>query len=56
MGKSVTDIIKDAAEKMCSDYCKYTAEAMQLDGDERELALDKVWSERCIDCPINDLW
>lgn len=50
--KSATDIIMEACDRFCNDYCKYGEKLNQMEGDEFE----KLSPEWCKNCPINELY
>lgn len=48
--KSITDILEDARNDMCTNYCKYPDT-----WDEEKEGIELMDSEVCINCPLNRL-
>lgn len=44
--KSISDLLEEAKEEMCDNYCKFSEQAK----DEEEL-----WNTICDKCPLNKL-
>ena len=58
MDKSVIDILRDTAEVMCADYCKYYARAKRYKPrTKRYIAQMEFMCEHiCTKCPINNIY
>lgn len=50
MANSVTEILEEVREDICTNYCKYPA--VYGEGDSE---FDRLMHERCESCPLNRL-
>lgn len=53
MEKTVSKILEDVIEAICNEYCKFPEEYSSKYKDEE--AEEKLYSERCDNCPLNRL-
>lgn len=49
--KTVPELLKEVAEKMCDKYCKYPELCSRECGDGLE-AEEVLWEKYCDNCPI----
>lgn len=52
--KTVMQTIEEVVGKMCNEYCKFPEEYISKYSDEDERD-DKLYTDRCENCPLNKL-
>ena len=49
--KTIPNVLEEIASAVCDRYCKYPEQYEKEYGDEDE-AYEKLWTERCAECPV----